>query len=162
MAVIGSLGRDLPEVKSSVNQYISAYINDNHEGCMSRVLLACLLWVPLGSSVAQTFACQYVAAAGLKWENGSWVTKTFAEGSPFFIGLNSDGKTIDTKTITRLVTSPKCAGDLWISCYGIAGEFLYFSPSAGKGAYALTIGSIVDDSRPKDTLSVSPFICQKM
>lgn len=129
---------------------------------MTRILLAWMLLLMAGNSLAQTFACQFVAAAGLKWENGSWVTKTFVEGSPFFIGLNSDGKTIDTKTITRLVTSPKCTGDLLISCSGLAGEFLYFSPSAGKGAYALTVGSIVDDSRPKDTLSVSPFICQKM
>lgn len=129
---------------------------------MARVLLACVLWVLLGNSVAKTFACQYVAAAGLKWENGSWVTKTFVEGSPFFIGLNSDGETIDTKTITQLVISPKCTGDVLISCYGVGGDFLYFSPSAGKGAYARTLGSIIDDSRPKDTLSVSPFICQKM
>jgi len=34
MTVIGSLGWDLPEVKSSVNPYISAYINDNQRGAM--------------------------------------------------------------------------------------------------------------------------------
>jgi hypothetical protein len=34
MALIGSLGRDLPEVKSSVNPYISAYINVNQRGAM--------------------------------------------------------------------------------------------------------------------------------
>ena len=129
---------------------------------MSRVLLACLLWVLSGSSVAQTFACQFIAAAGLKWENDSWVTKTFKENPPFFIGLNPDGKTIDTKTISKLVIIPKCNGDELISCSGIGGDFLFFSLSGLKGAYGRTLGSIIHDSREKDTISVSPFICQKM
>jgi hypothetical protein len=162
MTVIGSLGRDLPEVKSSVNQYISAYINGKLGGVMKRIVLGCWLLLATSGSIAQTFACQYVASAGLKWENGAWVTKTFTEGSPFFIGMSEDGDTINKKTIGNLVISPTCTTGKLISCYGLGGDFLYFAPEALKGAHAITLGSIIHDSRAKDTLSISPFICQRM
>ena len=130
---------------------------------MTRFLLTCLLWVVTGSSLAQTFACQFVASAGLQWEGGSWVTKTFKKDQPFFIGLNQDGKTIDTKTISKkLLTYPTCDEGAFISCFDGTGALLLFALSAMKGAYVQTIGSVIPDSRPKDTLSVSPFICQKM
>lgn len=129
---------------------------------MTRFLLACLLWVATGSSLAQTLACQFIATAGLKWENGSWVTKTFFDKQPFFIGLNPDGKTIDKKTVTKLLTIPSCTGEQFITCSSVEGAFLYFSTDNLKGAYAATFGSVIDDSREKTTISVAPFICQKM
>jgi len=126
------------------------------------MLFACFLLSASASSLAQTFACQFVAAAGLNWENGSWVTKTFIERNPFFISLNPDGQTIDKKSIAQLVPIPTCAGEVIISCSGAAGAFLSFSPSALKGAYALTLGSVTPDKERKDSIMISPFICQKM
>lgn len=126
------------------------------------MLFACFLLLASASSLAQTFACQFVAAAGLKWENGAWVTKTFVEGSPFFIGMSQNGEIIDKKTIEKLVLSPTCTSGKLISCYGLGGDFLFFAPEALKGAHTTTLGSIIHDSRAKDTLSISPFICQRM
>ena len=129
---------------------------------MARFFFTCWLFLMTGSSVAQTYACQFVASAGLNWEKGSWVTSTFKKSSPFFIGLNPDGKTIDEKTIKNLIIVPTCTAEEFISCTGLSGQFLYFYPPALKGAYVTTLGSIIHDDRQKDSLSVSPFVCQKM
>lgn len=129
---------------------------------MIRVFFTCWLFLITGSSVAQTYACQFVASAGLNWEKGSWVTSTFKKRSPFFIGLNRDGKTIDEKTIANLVIASTCTAEENISCTGLLGQFLYFSPLTLKGAYVTTLGSVIHDDRQKDSLSISPFICQKM
>jgi len=129
---------------------------------MTRILFACFLLLASASSLAQTFACQFVAAAGLDWENGAWITKTFNVANPFFISLNTDGKTIDKKSIAQLVVIPTCSGEIIITCSGASGAFLSFSPSALKGAYARTFGSITPDKEGKDSVWISPFICQKM
>jgi hypothetical protein len=51
---------------------------------MARFFWACWLLLAMGSSVAQTFACQYVAAGGLDWEGGSWRAQQFNVQEPFF------------------------------------------------------------------------------
>lgn len=129
---------------------------------MTNVLVGFFLLIATTTSLAQTFACQFVASAGLNWEKGSWVTSTFKKRSPFFIGLNRDGKTIDEKTIANLVIASTCTAEENISCTGLLGQFLYFSPLTLKGAYVTTLGSVIHDDRQKDSLSISPFICQKM
>lgn len=131
---------------------------------MTKFLLTFWLLMVAGNSVAQTFACQYVADTGFRWEHGSWVSTTFKTGKPFFIGLNSDGKTINTKTIEKMLPNATCSGDEYMSmCHGSVGRFLSFSLAGEKGAYVETLGSMMrDDLLKKDDISIAPFTCQKM
>ena len=65
--------------------------------------------------------------------------------------------------IERLMPFATCTGEAIISCSGSAGEFLLFAPATLRGAYTLSIGAVFADIHTrKDTLSISPFICQKM
>ncbi len=133
---------------------------------MTKFLLTFWLLLVTGSTVAQTFACQYVASAGLDWENGSWVTRTFHVGKPFFLNLTLDGKNIEEKSIKNLIQSATCSVQNealgFISCASITGAFLYFNPSIFRGAVTRTLGAALGDVGDKDSVSVAPFICQKM
>jgi len=64
----------------------------------------------MGSSVAQTFACQYVAAGGLNWEGSYWRTREFRVEEPFFLTLTPDGKGLSVDTVEKqlLSTAPTC------------------------------------------------------
>lgn len=138
---------------------------------MTRFLLACLLLVVTGSSLAQTFACQFVAAAGLRWENGSWVTSTFKKDPPFFLKIMPNGDLTLESAATVLGGAHTCVTgiDERITCMSAkegflgVGQTLIFHPKTTSGGISYLLGSIEPNSASrKDTLVVSPFICQKM
>ena len=138
---------------------------------MSRVLLACLLWVLSGSSVAQTFACQYVETVGLDYESGAWRLKRFIPEAPFFINLSRDGKRIERDSAMNLLgVAHTCVSDNTqkISCmgteqgYGDTGQYLIFDPRALRGGVAKLLVSIQAPGSRMDSLAISPFVCQKM
>ena len=166
MTVIGSLGRDLPEVKSSVNQYISAYINGNLGGVMKRIVLGGWLLLATSGSIAQTFACQFVASGGLDWKSSRWVATEFNSREPFFFKITPNDGMNSFKGDDSLERLPlNCdqeARKLKIhSCSTAAGVYVYFWEITQRGAISRLFGSAMEKDE-RDSLTVSPFICQKM
>jgi hypothetical protein len=146
----------------------------NREGgaMLSRLFLAIsLVTISLlpHRAIAQTFACQYIDSAGLKWEGGRWKSTRFHTGKPFF--LKMDGKNLDQKVVADFFdstgaasqevrcTKPRVIGDH--SCLDGFGTFMYFNEVTAIGGRAHLNGATSSTSDP-DTLSVSPFTCQKM
>lgn len=137
---------------------------------MARVLLACVLWVVMGSSIAQTFACQYVASAGLHWTNGSWEIARFKVDEPFFLKMALDGKNLDADSIFKIVgTVSTCVTNTrnQIMCMGAKEGFvgtrvsLVFDPQAMRGGKSELLGSLNAEMN-KDSMSVNQFVCQKI
>lgn len=133
---------------------------------IARVLLACLLWALSGSSVAQTFACQYVASGGLDWRSGNWEAVPFKTREPFFFTIKPGKGITSFKGDFGLERLPLIcdaqASELKIhSCSSAAGTFVYFWEATQRGAISSLFGS-VSEKDERDSLSVMPFICQKM
>jgi hypothetical protein len=63
-----------------------------------RLLLAALLLIH-GAAMGQTFACQYVAAGGLHWQNDRWEPTRFQLQEPFFLKITSGQ--IDTDLVEK-------------------------------------------------------------
>jgi hypothetical protein len=120
-------------------------------------------------AIAQTFACQYIDAAGLHWEAGRWKSTRFNVGKPFF--LKMDGANLDHKVVADFFESPgassqevrctkrRSGGEH--SCLDGFGSFMYFDDRTGTGGRA-DLNGAVDSTGNRDTLSVAPFTCQKM
>ena len=112
---------------------------------MLRVFTVCVLLATAGNSVAQTFACQYVASSGLIWKSGAWKATEFKTDSPFFLTVK--GKTLDEKSVTKVLGAigVKWLGSESVTCNGNASRFindfylgsvLYFNTKKAKGAVA--------------------------
>ncbi len=138
---------------------------------MARVLLACVLWVVMGSSLAQTFACQYVASGGLNWTNGGWEITRFKLREPFFLTLKTGGQELTFDSTAKLLGGVHtCITDVAkvITCmsvergYRSVGGFLLFDPNNLKGGISFLTGSTENMERLKDSLTVAPFSCQKV
>ena len=130
---------------------------------MTRVLVACLFLVLTTNSLAQTFACQFVASGGLRWEAGSWVTSKFRNEQPFFFTIKAGAGVVSFKGYELYeILHPTChqkTGRHW--CGDLTGQSFYFSEDTQKGAISSLFGAAQEKS-DKDTLSISPFICQRM
>lgn len=138
---------------------------------MTKFLLTLWLLLVTGISVAQTFACQFVASAGLHWESSSWKTKTFLEEPPFFLQIMPNGDL--SRESAHAVVGPAytciTGSNKRITCMAAKqgffgnGKTLIFDPDTTSGGVSYLIGSTESNSADrKDTLIVSPFICQKM
>lgn len=125
----------------------------------------------MASSMAQTFACQYVETVGLDYESGAWQLKRFIPEAPFFINLTRDGKRIERDSAMNLLgVAYTCVSDnkQKISCmgteqgYGDTGRYLIFNPRTLRGGVAQLLGSTEAPGSGTDSLAISPFVCQKM
>ena len=136
---------------------------------MWRTFAVCMLLAIAGNSVAQTFACQYVASSGLIRKSGAWKATEFKTEPPFFLTVN--GTTLDEKSVAKVLgaSGAKCMGEGAVTCVDnlldmlYVGNVLYFSTLSARGAVARLWSSTAnDDAQEKDALGVSPFVCQQM
>lgn len=114
-----------------------------------------------------TYACQYIKAGGLDWENKQWKATSFIINSPFFLSAvngqlvsNSVSKIFDGTEVncfTKLTTSDSQ------TCATRFAELLIFSFKTMNGGVSKIYGSQAQSNQPsKDTLSVETFTCTKM
>lgn len=134
---------------------------------MARILFASLLLLVFGSSLAQTFACQFIASSGLNWNSGRWESTSFHTHEPFFFGITAENGITSFKgnySLERLpLTCDKKARELKThSCSTASGTFIYFSESTQRGGIATLFGSSLLEKDERDSLSVQPFVCQKL
>jgi hypothetical protein len=115
-------------------------------------LLSALLITLYGASVQaqnKPLACQGDAGAGLLWENGRWVTKTFKTDKFILVQTNS-GLTLESvaKAIETDSTQVSCknAGHL-ISCSDLTGHSLIFDSRKLQGGFS--------------QMRVSDFLCKR-
>ena len=136
---------------------------------MWRTFGFCVLLAIAGNSVAQTFACQYVASSGLIWKSGAWKATEFKTEPPFFLTVN--GTTLYEKSVAKVLGGnwAKCLGEGEVTCADNLLEsfymdnVLYFSTLDARGGVARLWSSTAnDDAQEKDALGVSPFVCQQM
>jgi hypothetical protein len=108
----------------------------------------------------QPLACQGEAAAGLKWENGRWATKTFNRDK--FI-LVQAGNTLTTDSVAKALDTPSifvsCRNPRKrIECTDESGGALFFDPKNLQGGKTQLFGSTnLGDER--DTVSAQIFSC---
>lgn len=135
---------------------------------MKKLLLMLFLTATLSAPVVAqqiTYACQYIESAGLDWEKGAWNTTSFKSGKPFFLTavngsltLESVGKVI--QTTDSVFCHPKNVFKNQ-TCADVLGGSLIFNHKNELGGVAQLYGS-VNESPPKDTMSVAAFTCTKM
>ena len=138
---------------------------------MWRTFAVCVLLATAGNSVAQTFACQYVSATGLNWENGSWQTRRFKIDAPFFLALNANSQGLTFDSVAKLLGAAHTCitdGSKVVTCMGVEqgyfsnGSFLLFDPTAMQGGRSSLLGSTEKTDVSKDSIVVAPFVCQKV
>jgi len=108
----------------------------------------------------QPLACQGEAAAGLKWENGRWATKTFNQDK--FI-LVQAGNTLTTDSVAKaLIASPGQASCRNVNpqtvCSDTSGGSLFFDPRTLTGGISQLLGG-TNFGDQRDTVSVQIFSC---
>jgi hypothetical protein len=107
-------------------------------------------------------ACQADATAGLKWESGQWITKSFTALRPRFI-LVQAGMTLTTDSVGRALganpVNVSCR-NAWerIECTDKTGGSLLFDPKKLKGGISQLFG-VLSDETEKDTVTVQIFSC---
>ena len=107
-------------------------------------------------------ACQTEATAGLKWESGQWITKSFTAIRPRFI-LVQAGNTLTTDSVGRALganpVNVSCR-NAWerIECTDTTGGSLLFDPKKLKGGISQLFG-VLSDETEKDTVTVQNFFC---
>lgn len=130
-------------------------------------LLSALLLTLLGVSVQaqnKPLACQDVAAGGLNWENGRWVTSTF-NTDKFILVLQ--GNTLTKESVgTAIGVDLVAFSEITcrtlrsrITCSSFSHQ-LVFDPKTLKGGLSALFGSMKEDGSSKDSLSVQAFSCQ--
>jgi len=129
--------------------------------------IAAILFGILCSTLAiaqnQPLACQTEAAAGLKWQDGRWQTRTFVERR--FILVKS-GKSLTIASVAKALDTLEefvnCRNSVSekIICSDTAGNFMFFRPETLKGGLASVFGaSQSDQEQARDTVTVSAFSC---
>lgn len=128
---------------------------------VSLLILLCSLFFTSGATAQnKPLACQGDAAAGLLWENGRWVTKSFKTDKFILVQTNS-GLTLESvaKAIasdSELVSCRKFGAR--ISCVDPIGHSLFFDPRTLRGGVSQMFGSMDSDIK-RDTVSVQVFSC---
>jgi len=129
--------------------------------------LICTLLITLAGVSAQAqnkpLACQTEAAAGLVWENGRWVTKTFAPDPPKFI-LVQEGKVLTKESVGKALESMPalvtCRNTSpYIDCAALGGASLFFDPRTLSGGISYLFGGTQSDAK-RDTVTARVFSCQ--
>jgi len=129
---------------------------------MKKLTFAFLITIIWMSAQAQNkpLACQTEAAAGLSWENGRWVTKTFP--APKFI-LVQAGTLLTTDSVAKaLIGEPShvtCRDTKpQIECTDRSGGGLFFDPRTLSGGISQLLGGTSSGNR-RDTVTVQIFSC---
>ena len=109
----------------------------------------------------QPLACQVDKNAGLAWENGQLITKTFIPFASKFI-LVQAGNTLTTDSVAKVLrtsagVSCRYPGNS-IECTDTSGGALYFDPKTLKGGVAQLLGSTEEGNR-RDSVTVQVFSC---
>ena len=130
-------------------------------------ILSVFMMMLIGVSVQaqnKPLTCQDIAAGGLNWENGRWVTSTFNEDK--FI-LVQEGNTLTKESVGKAIRgdivpfsriSCSAVGSL-ISCNSFSRQ-LIFDPKTLKGGISALFGSSMQDGSNKDSIYVKAFSCQ--
>lgn len=131
------------------------------------LIFTCLIISSRAEAQNATYACQFIAAGGLFWENGQWKTTKFKQKSPFF--LNSVNQTLTNESVGKaLGANPRgifCheTFENQQSCGDWLGGALIFNFANLTGATSQIFGAAQKDNRPeKDSLLIQTFICTKM
>ncbi len=111
-----------------------------------RLLLAVLL-LAHGAAMGQTFACQYIASAGLNWENGRWEATRFKTDPPFFLTAEAGELTASSVAKALKSENPKSwrcerfrLGTLFQCVSETFGGLLIFDLKIGRGGVAKILG----------------------
>lgn len=125
------------------------------------LILLCSVFFTNGA-IAQNkpLACQVDASAGLKWENGKWVVKSFVTDK--FI-LVQTGNTLTTDSVGKALRATPAnvfCRHLYpqIDCTDSSGGGLYFDPRVLRGGISQLIGS-TNSGSDRDTVTVQVFSC---
>ena len=139
---------------------------------MKKIALALLCVFATGSAAAQTYACQFIMAAGMnKDPKTGWKVTELQILEPFF--LNVTNGLIDTKSVTqpplKMSTfsttcnkyEPSVVGVVhWCADYT---DHLSFSQKTLSGGFAQTMGALQSASDANvDSVTVSRFKCQQV
>ncbi len=133
----------------------------------------CLLTSLLGifvctaaTAVTTPYACQFVASAGLHFENGNWRKTGFTLNEKFILVLK-DGVLTSDSAAKPMELEPdylQCRQTLRriSSCSSTFGSYLVFDPLSGGGGIAHLFGAAQEaGDQHKDDLIVAPFTCSK-
>lgn len=124
------------------------------------ILLSSIFLTNVATAQSKPLACQGDAAAGLLFENGRWVTRTF-QLDRFILVQDRDTLTTDSvgKAFDTNPASISCRS-LYpnITCSNMTGRTLFFSPLTLKGSIAVQFGSIMTND-VRDTVTVQVFSC---
>ena len=114
------------------------------------------------------WACQYVAAAGMDWEDGKWSALKLAPKEPFI--LMSDGKGSLNKTALLKVFDlhsedyitciTSTLGNRFV-CVSDFAKSLYFNTATSQGGVSILFGAGSDSPDYRDTVGVLAFECTK-
>jgi hypothetical protein len=124
------------------------------------IVLSLVFFTNGATAQNKPLACQTEAAAGLTWESGRWITKSFL--TPKFI-LVQAGKTLTTDSVSKAINSPAtlitCRNvDPQIECTDTSGGALLFNPSTLSGGISQLLGGTTLSTR-RDTVTVQVFSC---
>ena len=129
-------------------------------------LLSALLITLVGASVQaqnKPLACQMEESAGLRWENGRWVSSYFVPKPSKFI-LVQTGNTLTIESVAKVLNNPtvNLVTCRYVApetaCIDITGSGLYFNPKVLKGGISKLFGSTTEGPE-RDTLNVQVFSC---
>ncbi len=130
---------------------------------MLLILTSPLLSINTASAQNKPLACQVEAAAGLLWENGRWVTRSF-ELNKFILVQTRNTLTQDSvgKVLRATPDFVSCRNDvgnqLRIECSDVHGGSLFFDPKTQKGGISQLIGGTTS-ADARDTVTVQVFSC---
>jgi hypothetical protein len=140
---------------------------------MKRIVFSLLCLFAAGSVAAQTYACQFIMAAGMNKNTAGWRLTEFNVPEPFFLTMLNG--LIDTKSVT---VKPIGMGSSETKCFksefdildlgrthwcGDFSDYLSFSEKTLNGGYARTVGGMQSSGdKDADSVAVSRFKCQKV
>ena len=109
-------------------------------------------------------ACQDVAAGGLRWENGRWVTSTFKTDKFILVlaGNNLTKESVGKAFGVGAVSSSQisCIDHVYLISCTSSYQQLVFDTKTLKGGISTLLGSAMEDGSYKDTVFVRAFSCQ--
>jgi hypothetical protein len=113
-----------------------------------------------------TYACQYIKAGGLNWENKNWKLVEFNIQKPFFLAASNGKLNIDSvaKFWGVLKEDVMCHPPFgnYQTCSSYLGTALSFNFYNMNGGVSALFGASMSDGDNKDSLSVRAFTCTKM
>jgi len=146
---------------------------------MKRYLALILsLWV--GTVQAQmTLACQFMAGNGFIWKNEKWQPTMFNFRKPFFLTIRPDNQLEPKSALVAMALAPDTAEAMKSetdlvhcfphfkrtnssACADYSGSSITISLASLEGAVSLPAGATQQSQTRRDTMSISPFVCQKM